>query len=293
MRTDCNSVATNDLAEKYLLGELGAAEQEAYELHYFECERCLVELQQLQAIQAVLRESPLQVVAAPTAPRQARWRRQRSWVGAMALAASIAGVALLVVSEQREQVAATRAAPAGPRVTTSPVATPPQVARAALESSPVKPSAAAPRRGEVLARLARVDPPRYSFGILRGVTDEATQSFHEGMHSYSRGDYTAAIPVLRRAASADPTRADIAFFLAAAELTHSDYVRAKAGFERVIAFGDTPFIEEAQFYRAIACLGSGDVEAARGALAVVVATKGEFAGAARRLVAELEHLPPE
>lgn len=63
---NCAQVVQEDIAEKYLLGELGAAEQEAFESHYFVCPRCLEEVeacrvlvQGLQGVAALAKLSPL------------------------------------------------------------------------------------------------------------------------------------------------------------------------------------------------------------------------------------------
>lgn len=44
---DCSLIVRNELAERYLLGDLSPAEQEAYEKHYFDCPRCFGELRRL------------------------------------------------------------------------------------------------------------------------------------------------------------------------------------------------------------------------------------------------------
>jgi TolA-binding protein len=143
----------------------------------------------------------------------------------------------------------------------------------------------------VLARLAQVTPPRYVRRTFRGVGDEDDQLFEQGMQQYVAGNFGAATPTLRRAAAEHPGRTDIAFFLAASELMEHRYAAARAGFESVISQGPTPFVDEAHFYLAKACIGLGEVERARSALDAVIEGRGDLAREARRLSAELERLP--
>ena len=289
---DCSLIVRNELAERYLLGDLSPAEQEAYEKHYFDCPRCFGELRRLQAIRDVLRADP------PVTPVPKREPVRNTWWGwavAGAVAASLVVVALLRQPRAPEPIAATphAAVPAEPVL--SPGA---DAAEARAITGPVEPSAAAAppasavssasRRMEVLARLARVDPPRYSPSVLRGAADEAAVAFQEGMKSYVASDYGAAIPALRKAARLDPERPDIAFFLAASELLSGDATAAIGSFERTIAMGDTPFLEEAHFYLAKACLAQGDADRARAELAAVKSLQGDRAGEAGELLAQLE-----
>jgi tetratricopeptide (TPR) repeat protein len=53
---NCEEVAAADLPARYLAGDLGDAEREAYESHYFECDACFGELEILRTTQAVLRQ---------------------------------------------------------------------------------------------------------------------------------------------------------------------------------------------------------------------------------------------
>lgn len=295
MSMDCRKVAAGEIAERYLRGDLSAQVQEAYELHYFECERCFRELRDLQSVQAALGglSSSALVPSQPATAAHARWRHRWAWVGVAAIAASAAVVALLLVPGRREEpVARAPVVRPGPTAPKAEVASPADVATA----EPPRPERrtsrpAEPRRSEVLARLARVTPPLYAARTFRGVGDEADQLFEQGMQQYVAGNFGAATPTLHQAAAEDPSRTDIAFFLAASELMEHRYAAATAGFEGVISRGDTPFVEEAHFYLAKACIGLGEVERARSALDAVIDRGGELAREARRLSAELKRLP--
>lgn len=289
---DCSIVERNELAERYLLGELSPREQESYELHFFDCERCLAEVRNLQAIRDVLRAAP----PAIPAPRGSRgWNPWWGWVTAGSIAASLAGVMLLQQWEAPEPIAGTPGAvvPAEPILSPgTDAAEVPAITRTVEPSAAAAPPAptvsSASRRMVVLARLARADPPRYSPSVLRGAADEATVSFQEGMKAYVAGDYGAAIPSLHHAAHLDPERPDIAFFLAASELLAGNTAGAVGEFERTIAMGDSPFLEEAHFFLAKAYLAQGDVDRARGELTTVQSLRGERLSEAGELLTQLE-----
>jgi anti-sigma factor RsiW len=48
---NCAQVTKEEITEKYLLGRLTEAEQGAFELHFFECERCFEEVESLRMLQ--------------------------------------------------------------------------------------------------------------------------------------------------------------------------------------------------------------------------------------------------
>jgi TolA-binding protein len=143
-------------------------------------------------------------------------------------------------------------------------------------------------RTELLGRLARVEPPRYSPSVLRGFPDDAMSAFQQGMKSYVVGNYGAAVPPLRIAANLDPTRPDFAFFLAATELLSGDVAAAATEFTRTIEMGDTPFREEAHFYLAKAHLKQRDVDGARRELMMVTGMQGALRHDADVLLKQLE-----
>jgi len=288
---NCSVIVRDEFAERYVLGRLSLAEQEAYERHYFECDRCFGELQTLQAIRAVLRAAP------PTlpAPNQDRvWTPWWRWLAAGAVAASLVGVVLLLrppgapepVAQNPARASSIRppAAVGGTDVATDTATSRPE---------PVNSPATASRRLAVLAQLARVEPPRYSPRVLRGVTDEATLRFREGMEAYSGGDYPIAVQKLSAAATADPSRPDIAFFLGASELLSGDTAGAVRELQRTIRIGETPFLEEAHFYLAKAYLEQSALDLARTELVKVRALHGEKGGEADAILAQLASLPSD
>jgi tetratricopeptide (TPR) repeat protein len=301
---DCNLVVSDELVERYLLGALSPAEQEAFEQHFFECETCFGELRSLQAIQEAVRAAP----PAMPAPKISRgWNPWWGWLATGTAAASLVAVVLLQQSRGPEQVAgnnspaAAAASPASPgepeatsgrpiaeeaegAATTAPAYSPPESAK--------RPGAVL-RQVEVLARLARVEPPRYLATVLRGSTDEATLRFQEGMKVYATQNFRGTVPILREAAALDPSRPDIAFFLGASELLSDDTTGAVKELRRTIAMGDTPFLEEAHFYLAKAYLKQGDTDSARAELTKAKALREEKGEEVDEMLAELDALASE
>ena len=75
----------------------------------------------------------------------------------------------------------------------------------------VRQSQGADSRRVELLRTCACGPAGVSATVLRGLADEATRRFQEGMKAYSTRDFRGAVPILREAAALDPTRPDIAF----------------------------------------------------------------------------------
>jgi len=292
VRVDCDVVAMDELAERYLLGGLAPAEQDAYERHFFQCTRCAEELEQLLALQRALQRSARSADAVMARPARARAPARWTW---LALAATVAAVALLLTVGRRPEQIAQAPVPRQNPPSVSPVLPPadaslPQPMPAARPTAPSVRDSVVTDRAHALARLARVDPPRYSPLILRGVADDATVAFENGMKDYVAGDYRAALRQLRQAAGLDPERVDIAFFLAASELLSGNTAAAVPAFQAVIALGDSPFLEEARFYLAKSYLAMGDVSRARTEFARVRDMGGDLAGAAGEIDAQLSVL---
>src|SRR5262245_50962517 len=70
----CATFATDsDAAERYVLGQMGEAEQASFEEHFFGCDACFASVQTLQQMQTALRGAPAQErlaepAATPVAP---------------------------------------------------------------------------------------------------------------------------------------------------------------------------------------------------------------------------------
>ena len=275
---NCEQVSRQHITEKYLLGQLTEADQDAFEHHYFECARCFEEVQTFCTLQAGLREASAAIRAEALA-RRPRWRWSWRWAWAPGLAAVLILVAVGVwVRGSRSRVEPATSVPGAPAPKT-PLAW----------SSPQEPLGdARGSAGPFLAELAQVEPPRYSAMTLRGPADEATQRFRRAMERYLKKDYASAIAGLRAALELEPQSAQARFFLGACYLLTEQTDPAIEAFERTIALGDSPFLEEAHFYLAKALLRKGDLAAARKKLTEAIQLKGELEAEARRLLEQLQ-----
>jgi FimV-like protein len=245
----CERVSTDDLGERYLLDQLNEADREALERHFFQCDECFAQLETLRAVRERLERDRASAPGLALRPRPAmRW-----WWMALATAAivTIAVAAILMWT----------------------VATaPPTVAELSPE----------------LAELAKIEPPYYEAIRLRGVYDEAQQTFRSAMEHYAAGDYTGAIPGLQEAADLDPSSPNISFFLGACYLLTDRIPEGITELEHTIALGDTPFLEETHLLLAKAYLQLGDLESARTHLNATIALGGDLADEARSMSGQLQ-----
>ena len=92
---DCARVKTEGIAERYLLGTLADAEQEAFEEHLIACTACLEEVTALCALKAELERSRERIVA-EAAGRPSPWRRPWLLATAAAVLAVAAGLGVWV-----------------------------------------------------------------------------------------------------------------------------------------------------------------------------------------------------
>jgi len=257
----CDQIEHDEIAERYLRGRLSDDEQERFEAHYFDCRRCLERLQVLEAAQAELSREAASVKDLPTAAR--RWWR---------IAATLAAAAVIVLAVRVLQQTPPGDAPLGE--TTRPD-----------DVRPAPPSAAQP---EVpWAQLGASDPPAYSPLRLRSNATEAQREFRSAMALYAEKNYAAAAARLRRAAALPGAPVDAGFYLAVCELQTGHVQDAAAAFERVIAFGESPYLEDAHFLLAKARIRQRDAVAARTQLLRVIALAGDRQEEARQLMSQL------
>lgn len=259
----CERVVKGEMAEKYLLGQLTEAEQEAFEQHYFGCPRCSEELETYRALQAELKRSAPAIRAEAAVP-QAGWRW--AWAGAAAGVLLAVGVGFWL----RHQVPGVQPAP---RVVVTPPARVP-----------------APPQGPTLAELAQVQPPPYAPATLRGTTDEATRRFRNAMQHYAKGDYGAAIPGLRAAAQLSPRAPNVSFFLGICYLLTDRTEASIAQLHNTAAIGDSTYLENAHFFLAKAYLRQANLAAAQTELKKTVQLHGQRESEARKLLEQLERL---
>jgi tetratricopeptide (TPR) repeat protein len=265
----CDEVVNEEIVEKYLLDELREETRDAFEQHYFECNRCFELLQTYRAMQAELDRT--REAAVIEIPRR-RWTWMWTWAPAMAvlLVAVSVGLWLRPMSDVP--------LPPAPQPSPAEPTRPPD--------QPVTPPPAVPPPAPTLAELARVDPPVYRASRLRGA-DEATARFEEAMAQYQKRNWAAAIPGLQAASKSDPEAAHALFFLGVSHLLTGQPRLAIAELGRTIALGESPYLEEAHFYLAKAFLQTGDIAGATKELEQTIALRGEREAEARRLMDSL------
>src|SRR5215469_8569164 len=88
----CNEVRAKELVEQYLAGKLPEADSSAFEVHYFECERCFAELEAARHVRDALAARATSIRREPFPARKVwRW-----WLAPVAIAAAV-GVTAVVV----------------------------------------------------------------------------------------------------------------------------------------------------------------------------------------------------
>jgi Putative zinc-finger len=292
----CEQVLRDEIAERYLRGALSAADQEAFEDHYFECASCFDELENLRLIREAL--------AGGAAAGEARSGSRAGWAPWKWAAA--AAVVALVAGGLYWRFVSSNGPPARPgneqgrlaerqpavRAQPAPVEPSPSVHEtvSSAQQHPSAPSevAGAAARSAALAALAAVQAPQYTPPTLRGALDEAERRFREAMRLYVRRDYAGAKAGLSAAAGLDRERPDIAFFLGICELLTDEPMAAIGEMRRTIALGESPYVEEAHFYLAKAHVRRGELAAAASELAATIRLRGEREQEARELLKKIE-----
>jgi hypothetical protein len=249
---NCAEVAQNDIAERYVAGQLTDAEQDAFEAHFFECRACTEEVRTLQAIQTGLESRP-----AVQSSHVWRW-------AAAAILVLAGGLAWWGIR---------------PRA-------PVEEARRPVEVPAVKPE---PERFAQLDLLARVEPPPYREPAFRGA-DEAEAKFRAAMKRYQQHDYAGAIPGLVEASRLNPKAPGIRFFLGVSYLLNGQPAEGAETLRALIAIGDSLELGDAHFYLAQGLLGQHDLSGATAELNQAITAKSERSGEAQRLLAEIAKL---
>jgi len=275
---DCARVASGNIVERYLVGDLEESEREDFERHFFECDDCLREVEALRDLQQQLSDDRREVPAVTMRPRPTQ-----RWVWASGLAA---GLAMALVAAlwwtSRPGPPVDQPIDIEPAATAVPPVIEPQP-ETIPEPEPA-PTEIPPEPGPDLAELARIEPPYYEPIRLRGATHEAQRRFRTAMESYLESDYVSAIPGLEEAAKLDPQAPNISFFLGACYLLTDRTSEGTETLQHTVDLGDTPFLEESLLLLAKANIGEGKLDAARSELQSVVALDGSFESEAKALL---------
>jgi tetratricopeptide (TPR) repeat protein len=273
---NCEQVLKGDIAGKYILRQLSVAEQEAFEEHYFECERCFEMLQTCRVLQVALNETSSVMHTEPI-EEPVRWR----WTWGLA-ALLLYGAALIFVAavaggfwKYRASISgSSHHAPVGARNTNA-----------------APKNAAGENKEAVLAQLARVDPPPYNPTLVRGAEDQAALRFRRAMSYFLRKDYVAAIPGLQDAARLDANSSKANFYLGACYLLTDQTDSAIKSLQKAASSDAADYAEQAHFYLAKAYLRNNDVRSAQNELELTVKFHGDRENEAKDLEQELHHLP--
>jgi tetratricopeptide (TPR) repeat protein len=264
----CEQISNGEIVERYLRDDLGEDAREAFEQHYFACDRCFALLQTLRDVQSELAGRRAEILSAAVGrPWIWRW----GWLPATAVVVLAASVVL--VQRQADVELPLNEAGRSTGVDASPQ--PPAVVRPPVPT---------------LAELARVEPPEYSPGRLRGVTDEAAARYEAAMKQYQQRNYIAAVTGLSAAARLDADAPHIQFFLGISRLMAGQPDAAIESLGRTIALGDSPFIEEAHYFLAKSYLQLGDVRGADRELTQTIELRGEREAEAQQLRDQLRRL---
>src|SRR5688572_2034714 len=253
----CEDVERHELAERYALGRLEKDQQEAFENHYFNCSACLERLRVVEDACGALSADRSRV-------RAGRWRR---------VAAGLAAAAALVLAFRvaQDRWSDNLFFSPGPGPATAPVPS-----GGASPAAPLPPSAGA------------VQLPRYTAPQLRSTPTEAQRVFRQAMVPYSEGNCDDAVAGLRRAVQMDESLIQARFYLAACELVSDRPKSAEDQLHRVVAAGESPYLEDAHFFLAKARIQQGDITGARQELTRVIAMSGDRREEAQRLLEQLK-----
>jgi len=224
---DCARVKTEGIAERYLLGTLIEAEQEAFEEHLVACTACFEEVTALCALKAELERSREQIMA-ESAVRPSPWRRP--WVFAVA-AAVVAVAAGLGVWMRLEPTSAIR-----PELAELAAIVPPEYAPVRLRGSEDE---AAGRFREAMELYAVGDWNSALPGLrAAAVLDpEAPHiAFYLGACALLAGETHEAIIQLQRTVDLGdtPFLEEALFYLAKAHLQAGDVTAARGALDKVI-----------------------------------------------------------
>lgn len=121
--------------------------------------------------------------------------------------------------------------------------------------------------GDLVALGGVREPPVYLGIPVRSVSAQQDSLFEAAMDAYAQRRYSVAAEGLRMALAAGHDSVPTQFFLGASLLLDAKAGEAAEEFQRVLSFGDTPYREEARYYRAKALLRLGRAADARAELA--------------------------
>jgi CHAT domain-containing protein/Tfp pilus assembly protein PilF len=285
---DCNSVEEQDLVSQYVGRKLSSEEAEAFEEHYFGCDRCWAEVQAATELRAALQEQGSRGRESVPEPVQSRVIRGpwRNWgLLAAAAVAIVAVAAALLVSK-----GASRSRDPGTLVADLAEAVGQRHSiRARLTGGfrypEVSRSAGAPAKAPSWKVFA--DAEKIKQAAERNVTAESARAL--GLAHLFVGETDQAVGRLQEGALLAPKDARIHSDLSAAYLVLAEQKDRPDAFVRALseaetAIGIDPNLVEAHFNRALALESMSLKEKARKAWEEYLRldSRSEWAGEARR-----------
>jgi tetratricopeptide (TPR) repeat protein len=276
----CDQVSKDEIAEKYLLGQLSQADQEAYELHYFECSHCFDQLQTHRVLYSELKCSAVAIRRESLQPRMIwHWK----WATLAATAVLILGLGFFQVRHMHVGTPKTL-------VTRNPRQPTAHIDEGNANASRHSPETTDNSAGRSVVALATVEPAPYLPVVLRGDEDEATQQFQLAMRRYLKADYAGAIRELQVALKRDPEAADIRFYLGVSYLLGGKTDSAIEELRKAVDAGDSPYFESEHFYLAKAYIAKSNLVNSVDELRKTVALHGSHEAEARQLIEQIEFL---
>ncbi|WP_263351974.1 hypothetical protein [Acidicapsa acidisoli] len=289
--TQCSGGPAEEMGMLYLTGELSESDAESFENHYFSCDLCHGQVLALQAIRESLAREPVQIAtpeqeSRPVAPARTLGARLLAFPVPLAVLGSIAASLVVVAA----LIGVQRAQHVVPKATVGAAAIAPSHAAPASskdeQTNPVDDAIAANKSGKLaappqnseIAALADLRLPEYQQPQLRG--EEPPIADHEefltGMQAYSKGDCADALSNLARVpvGAADGVAARL--YTGLCQFKERTLGDAQTSFSAVIAAGDTPQLETAQYFLAQTRMLDGDSVGARKSLNQTIALHGDY-----------------
>jgi tetratricopeptide (TPR) repeat protein len=256
--TKCRKVRNIELMDDYLQARLSEADKEAFERHYFECDRCFEELKFREHLMQACREHG-QVIFSDVL-------RGRGAAGKGGLAGALA------------------------RLFPGPLWTRKWIYAAAVSVIILMMMSTffTFSGRNKYEHLAKIKPYPYLLSGLRNGASNGESLFQEGMRFYTNGDYNHASERLERVVALDSENVLAQFYLGVCSLMLEKPERAIRHLER--ASVTEPDIEIFHWYLGQAYLKKGNGERALLEFERVRGLNGEFRTRAETLIGEIEKI---
>ena len=233
---DCARVARDEITEQYITGRLGEDDQVAFELHYFQCDRCFEELKNYRALRAALEQVSASI----------QHVRRVLWAGAGAAAIIAIGLLTWRQTSVTDREADRAALPAQPVDTTLGSALAELGAIKAPRYRPLAPG----RTPNGIRDYERGDYGASALGLAAAASLDPSSPdihFYLGASYLLSGDTDAAVRALQRTVDLGESAyaEDARFFLAKAAIRRGNLNEGRTLLLRV-ASGNSDYQREAQ-----------------------------------------------